>query len=67
MMTLSKPALNYFLSLLPAERITRERMRVTVHADVGDAVWYARGNLWITAAPDFEAAQRSGVQENIVH
>ena len=67
MMTLSHSALSYFLSLLPPERITREPSRVTVHADVGDAVWHARGTLWITAAPDFEAARRSGPLESTLH
>ncbi|MEO9825103.1 MAG: hypothetical protein ABJF50_11870 [Paracoccaceae bacterium] len=67
MMTLSKSALTYFLSLLPPERITREAGRVTVHADIGDAVWHARGNFWITAAPEFESAQRSGVVGQTLH
>lgn len=67
MMTLSNSALTYFLSLLPPERITLEASRVTVHADIGDAVWYARGNFWITAAPDFESARRIGAVEQTVH
>lgn len=67
MMSLSKPALRYFLSLLPPERVTEELGRVIVHADVGDAIWYARGNLWMTAAPEFEAAGRSGVLGQTVH
>jgi hypothetical protein len=67
MMTLSKSALSYFLSLLPPDRITREKSRITVHADVGDAIWHARGNLWISAAPDFEAAQRSGALGRTLH
>ena len=67
MMTLSKPALRYFLSLLPPERVTQEPDRVTVHADAGDAIWFARGNLWVTAAPDFEAATRSGVLGQTLH
>ena len=66
-MSLSKPALRYFLSLLPPERITQEPDRVIVHAAVGDAIWYARGNLWVTAAPEFEAAQRSGVMDHTLH
>ena len=67
MMTLTKRALNQFLSVLPPERVTRERSRVIVHADVGDAVWHARGDLWFTAAPDFEAAQRSGSLGRTLH
>jgi hypothetical protein len=67
MMSLSKSALRYFLSLLPPERVTEEPGRIVVHADVGDAVWYARGSLWMTAAPEFEAAQRSGALGKTLH
>ncbi|NNE88744.1 MAG: hypothetical protein HKN27_11760 [Silicimonas sp.] len=66
-MSLSKSALRYFLSLLPPERVTKDGKRIIVHAEVGDAIWYARGNLWVTAAPEFEAAQRSGVLEKTLH
>jgi len=31
--------------------VTTEADRITVHADAGDAVWVAKGNLWCTEAP----------------
>ena len=42
MISLSPAALNLFLSLLPEHRVTRGKTRIIVHADTGDAVWYAR-------------------------
>lgn len=60
MLTLSTVSLEYFLGLLPKDRITREKERIIVHAEVGDAIWFLRGDRWITAAPGFEAAGRSG-------
>lgn len=59
-MSLSPAALNLFLSLLPEHRVTRGKTRIIVHANAGDAVWFARDGRWITAAPEFEAAVRSG-------
>ena len=61
-LTLSAVSLEYFLGLLPEDRITREKDRIVVHAEAGDAIWFARGNRWITAAPGFEAAARSGAR-----
>ncbi len=60
MLSLSRASLDLFLSLLPPDRITRTPDRVTVHAEVGDAVWFASGNRWITAAPGFDRARRFG-------
>lgn len=59
-LSLAPVSLEYFLSLLPAARITRTPDQITVHADVGDAHWFLRGNRWITAAPGFDNARRQG-------
>lgn len=59
-LTLSTASLDHFLSLLPQNRITRTPGRITVHADAGDAVWFARGTGWVTAAPGFDTARRFG-------
>lgn len=59
-LSLSDAAFDLFLSLLPCDRISRSDSKVTIHADVGDAVWFARGGRWITAAPGFDTARRFG-------
>lgn len=59
-LSLSARSLDYFLSLLPAERITRKARVITIHAECGDAVWFNRGGRWFTAAPGFERARRNG-------
>lgn len=61
LLTLSTASLDHFLSLLAADRITRETGRITVHADVGDAIWFARGDRWITTAPGDDTVRRFGV------
>lgn len=61
-LTLSHAAFNLFLGLLPQDRITRAADRITVHADSGDAVWYLRGNRWLTTAPGDDTARRFGAQ-----
>ncbi len=61
-MSLSSSAFHLFLDLLPEDRITRRPDRVTVHADTGDAIWFARGSRWITGAPGFDTARRFGAQ-----
>ena len=65
LMSLATPSLEYFLSLLPADRITRREGRIVVHADAGDAIWFQRGDRWITAAPGFEAAMRNGATATV--
>ena len=55
-----------FLRLLPPERISRMPDRVTVHADAGNAIWFARGRRWITTAPGDDTARRFGAQ-NVCH
>ncbi len=59
-LTLSQASLDLFLSLLPQDRVTRSQNRITVHAEVGDAVWFERDNRWTTAAPGFDTARRFG-------
>jgi hypothetical protein len=59
-LSLSTAAFDLFLSLLPKDRVSRAAGTVTVHADVGDAIWVARGDRWITAAPGFDTARRFG-------
>lgn len=57
-LTLSTQSLEYFLGLLPAERVTRRPDQVTVHAECGDAIWICRNGRWMTAAPGFDRARR---------
>ncbi|MEO1536118.1 MAG: hypothetical protein AAFR73_00175 [Pseudomonadota bacterium] len=61
-LSMSGAALDYFLSLLPAHRVTRDAGQITVHADMGDAIWFARGGRWITSAPGDDTARRFGAQ-----
>lgn len=59
-LTLSDKSLDYFLSLLPVEIITRKSDAITVHAACGDACWFKRDGRWFTAAPGFDRARRQG-------
>ena len=63
MLTLSKAALDLFLSLLPEDRVTRAPGRITVHAETGDVLWFARDTYWLTAAPGFDTARRFGARD----
>ena len=64
-LSLSTAALDLFLSLLPNDRVTRVAGKVTVHADAGDAIWFARGDCWVTAAPGFDTARRFGATGSV--
>lgn len=57
-LSLCPKSLHVFLRLLPPDRISRMPGQVTVHADMGDAVWLERGGRWVTAAPGFDTARR---------
>ncbi len=59
-LTLSEGALSLFLGLLPKDRVSRGSDRITVHADVGDAVWILRNGRWMTCAPGDDTARRFG-------
>ncbi|MEM7717688.1 MAG: hypothetical protein AAF222_00660 [Pseudomonadota bacterium] len=59
-LSLSHSALERFLALLPKDRITRSATRIIVHAEMGDAIWHATGNRWLTTAPGDHTARRFG-------
>ncbi|MEO0916093.1 MAG: hypothetical protein AAFY31_03800 [Pseudomonadota bacterium] len=59
-LTMSHSALEAFLNLLPKDRVTRGATRIVVHADASDAIWHARGRVWLTTAPGDDAARRFG-------
>lgn len=59
-LSLSTAGFDLFLSLLPGDRISRSESKVIIHAEIGDAVWFAQGDRWITAAPGFDTARRFG-------
>ncbi|MEO0863263.1 MAG: hypothetical protein AAFY39_01540 [Pseudomonadota bacterium] len=60
LLTLSDQSFEHFLGLLPADIVTRDADKVTVHAACGDALWFCRDGRWITAAPGFDRARRAG-------
>ena len=51
-MCLTTEMLAIFLNILSAGMVTTEADRITVHAEAGDAVWIASGNLWCVDGPD---------------
>lgn len=59
-LSLATTSLEYFLSLLPQDRVSRAHDRITVHADAGDAVWHGRDGRWVTSAPGDDTARRFG-------
>lgn len=63
-LSLSTAAFDAFLDLLPNDRISRSVRKVIIHAEIGDAVWFARGDRWITAAPGNDTARRFGVPKH---
>lgn len=62
-MCLTPQALFLFLSLLPQEIVDRGPDRITVRAELRDAVWLAKGETWCTGAPQIDAAIRLGQGE----
>lgn len=50
-MCLTTEMLAIFLNLLPAALVTAEEGRITIHAEAGEAVWIANGDIWCTEAP----------------
>ena len=61
-LSLGAASLEHFLSLLPPHCVTRAPGKITVHAETGDAVWFARGTRWITSAPGDDTVRRFGAQ-----
>ncbi|EPX85139.1 hypothetical protein [Salipiger mucosus] len=57
-MCLTTQALFLFLSLLPEDRLEVTPDRITVRAEVRDAVWLAKGEQWCTSAPQLDATIR---------
>ena len=57
-MCLTTEMLAAFLNLLPAGIVTSEADRITVHAEAGDTVWTASGDLWCVDGT--MAAERAG-------
>ncbi|MCR8550709.1 hypothetical protein M4578_23030 [Salipiger sp. P9] len=57
-MCLTSQALFFFLSLLPQERVDVSPDRITVRAELRDAIWLAKGEEWCTTAPQIDAAIR---------
>lgn len=51
-MCLTTEMLALFLSILPPGIVTAEADRITVHAEAGDAVWVAKGDVWCTDTQD---------------
>jgi hypothetical protein len=51
-MCLTTEMLAAFLNLLPAGIVTTEPDRVTIHAEKGDAIWIAKGDVWCVDGPD---------------
>jgi hypothetical protein len=50
-MCITASALAVFLNLLSPDLVSAAPGRITVHADVGDAHWVPRGDLWCTVRP----------------
>jgi len=61
-LSLSAAALEVFLALLPPARVSRAPDIITVHADIGDAIWTWCDGRWITGAPGFDTARRFGAK-----
>lgn len=47
-MCLTTEMLAVFLNILPVGMVTSEEGRITVHADAGDTIWIAEGDIWCT-------------------
>ncbi len=62
-MCISLEALTLFLALLPSEIVTHEVDRITVHAELRDAVWLAKDDKWCTEAPKIDRMIRFGEGE----